>query len=409
MNCAICKAMNPDGKQFCGDCGAPLDQVMARIKDYVDSGVGREIMTLRDRFSDQRAVEIETTQKIAARLADWAKIFGIVLGIPIGGLTVVLTFMGWNTYKGLSDTAHEIKESIKTKGSEVEKLAAALEEKQVTLTAEWDQYATQLAQLKAGQADVKSKVEQIEEKILRYEPSSALTPDLQHKLDDAIEHYQRFLASVGFKLQPGKVTVSINAEMADNSYYDIDKKRLVLGPVWANDTTVLFREYNHHALIEAGGGNTDNRNLQAIESGLADYFCCSFSGDPTIGRTVVALLSKSSASPLFGDRTYIRTMDNHNKFDDLNDTTELHEAGETLGGALWEIRREIDKNTADRLILSAWIALNKPGSPVSMGNAEMFTKFAEALVSTAKGADAKTIRRIFESRGLTFALEPEGQ
>ena len=36
MKCIKCKADNPEGKNYCGDCGAPLDPSADPIKEFID-------------------------------------------------------------------------------------------------------------------------------------------------------------------------------------------------------------------------------------------------------------------------------------------------------------------------------------------------------------------------------------
>ena len=411
MDCVLCKAKNQDGQKYCGACGAPLDPIMAKVRDYVESGLGKELAAFRDRFQDQKAVDIETTEKIATRLTSWAKMFGLVVGVPLSILVIVLTILGVNTVSELKAKANEIKDSIKAtaktaeesiKGKEagVETLAAALKKKEVELDTEIERFRSRLKDVEALATVNKIKLAQVEEKFIQFEASSALTPELQRKLNESIDRYQRYLETVGFKFKTGKVTVFIDPNLTDNSLYELDKKRLVLGPLWANDPTVVYREFTHHALTDANALALNH--FESIESGLADYFASSFTGDPAIGRTIVTLLGKTPGMPRPNGKPYIRTMDNNNKFSDLKANVELHHAGETLGGALWEIRRSIGANPADRLAFSAWVALtasDAKGNPM-----ERFAKkLLEAAAKVEAGKHVKTVEQVFASRGLKVA------
>ena len=76
MECTRCRTSNPEGKKFCGDCGASLDpQVAAGELD-----LRRQIeVVLEERLKDQKVVEIEVAQAVATRLVDWTKLLGFAV------------------------------------------------------------------------------------------------------------------------------------------------------------------------------------------------------------------------------------------------------------------------------------------------------------------------------------------
>jgi hypothetical protein len=49
---------------------------------------------VRGRIKDRKIVEIETTQAIATRLTDWAKMFAFFVGIPTAVLLLILATLG---------------------------------------------------------------------------------------------------------------------------------------------------------------------------------------------------------------------------------------------------------------------------------------------------------------------------
>src|SRR5207253_9888612 len=94
-----CKAENPGGKRFCGDCGGPLDPTLTAVSQLVDSSVKEQIQSiLSERYKDQKLVEIETTQAVAARLSEWTKLFGFFIGIPVAVLLLILAVLGIKSY-----------------------------------------------------------------------------------------------------------------------------------------------------------------------------------------------------------------------------------------------------------------------------------------------------------------------
>jgi hypothetical protein len=69
MNCIECKAANPDGNRFCGQCGAELGRTL-------------EDTVRRKGVRDRRAIEIEITESVVSRLMKWAR--------WLGGITAVI-------------------------------------------------------------------------------------------------------------------------------------------------------------------------------------------------------------------------------------------------------------------------------------------------------------------------------
>jgi len=97
--CQRCKSESPDGKRFCSECGAPLDLTLVATSQLVDASVRTQIQSiLAERYKDQKLVELETTQAIAARFSEWAKLLGFFIGIPVAVLLLILAALGIKTY-----------------------------------------------------------------------------------------------------------------------------------------------------------------------------------------------------------------------------------------------------------------------------------------------------------------------
>ena len=94
MNCNNCKAANPEGKKYCGDCGAALD-LSAVAKDADESAVQQQI---RVQAKDQKLVEVELIEAVVNRLSNWAKLFGFFVGIPVALFLALLGLLGYKTY-----------------------------------------------------------------------------------------------------------------------------------------------------------------------------------------------------------------------------------------------------------------------------------------------------------------------
>jgi hypothetical protein len=84
MVCTECKAENPEGKKYCGDCGALFGKMLEA--------------TARANFRDRQAVEAEITDAVFDRLLKWAKWLGIGTAIPLALLAIVLAIVGLKSY-----------------------------------------------------------------------------------------------------------------------------------------------------------------------------------------------------------------------------------------------------------------------------------------------------------------------
>jgi len=253
----------------------------------------------------------------------------------------------------------------------------------------------EFGELKARMQDIETKIDRIEEKI-SFEPSSSLTPELQRRLELAISSFRTYLSQLGF-VPPAEVRVRMQPG-SRNAFYGDDC--IVIDPDLANDPDIAFREYTHHALLgEVPYGNWSS-NIRQIESGLADYFPCSFNNHSRLAER---------SAPVFGLGTpYIRELDNALNFSSGGNTNEPgaemaapQKVGEVWGGAFWNIRRILGQQLADQLLLTSWMSLE-------FGDFENNNRsdFVRVILRTATAAGAAerigTIQSIFEARGLTI-------
>jgi hypothetical protein len=239
-----------------------------------------------------------------------------------------------------------------------------------------------------------AKVEQLE--TVTFEPSAALTPQLKTQLQAFFDKFQAYLGKLGYQSETGNVTVFVDPKMKDNVYYETDRNRIVLGAPLAKDTDALFREYTHHALTANVDIGTLSNKQQAAESGLADYFACSFNDDPLFGEQSIHLFRKY---PGFEGKLAIRNLNNNRTFDEASTNPEIHNVGEIWAGAFWELREKLGQEAADKLLFSAWIALPSPGS-----RGDFNVLFVKQILDTAQspgdGHHDVEIRAVFKRRGL---------
>ena len=112
--------------------------------------------------------------------------------------------------------------------------------------------------------------------------------------------------------------------------------------------------------------------MQQIESGLADYFPCSFADRSYFGEIVATVMNLG--------RPYTRNLYNSRKFDETPELEGLsQDRGEIWGGAFWQLRSVLGRDLADRLLAKAWRSMAWP-----IAERETTRKFIQAVLLNAR-------------------------
>ena len=252
--CVQCNAQNPEDKKYCGDCGAPLDPNFHALKQFFESNLLQQIQTtIKEQYKDQKLVEVETTQAIASRLSDWAKLLGFFIGIPVALLILLLGFIGIKTYSDFSKRVERAQHIVTQKLDEVQQKALGIEKNADTLIGEYQKLKTQFADASHLAAEVETltkKVNRIEEKV-GFTSSSKLTPEIKKQLESSFYQFQTYLQNIGYHPTGGNVEIDVPEEMPAGAiaYYDDENHRMVIDSKYASDPDFLYREYMHHVLF----------------------------------------------------------------------------------------------------------------------------------------------------------------
>ena len=232
-----------------------------------------------------------------------------------------------------------------------------------------------------------------------FEASPLLTTDLQRRLEAAFTGFQNYFRELGYKPSGKPVGVRVDSQFTDNAYYEGSGNRIVLGANFAHDPDVLYREFSHHVLFHPYQGVAQREeDIRGIESGLADYFPCSYTDDPRLGEQVAPILQKLYGEGSF-NKPYIRNLDNAIKFSDLPPKAPEQLTGEVWGGAFWEMRRLLGQEKADRLLFSTWRDFMESDT-VKKTDQAFVGLLLQAIQLQDNDAISKQIKRIFEQRGL---------
>jgi hypothetical protein len=150
-----------------------------------------------------------------------------------------------------------------------------------------------------------------------------------------------------------KLTVLVNSKDIDDvlagcaSYYSPAQHTLKLGrgegcgsPNHAFSRDIVFHEYVHYLISNIHPiPNIDNSQSAAMSEGLADYYAASLNDDAVFGEKFL---------------TKPRDLENNLTLNDWQNKT--HEDSQIFSGSLWDLRKEIGKGIADKLIYDALYA-----------------------------------------------------
>jgi hypothetical protein len=241
MNCIKYKAANPEGKKYCGDCGSLLS-----LKDINDSDLDQLIQKLvKDRFKDQKVVELELFETVLTRLSNWAKLFSFFVGIPVGLLLLVLGLLGIKTYSDFSGLVNTGKQDLTQRLDQAQQQAETIKNKSDNLLTQYQVLERQLADVNALNEKVgnlETAVGKIASKVgVDFEHSAALTPELTKSLESSLVSYIKYLNKIGFETKGQRVKISIDPKDDKNSYYELKNNRITIGPSAAKDQTISSR------------------------------------------------------------------------------------------------------------------------------------------------------------------------
>ena len=400
IECSRCKSVNSEGKKYCGDCGGFLDSALGPIKDYLDSNLRAQILAVvKEQYKDQKILESEIAEGVATKLSSWAKLLAFFVGIPLGLIVIVFAAVGVNSY-------NDFKSLVANAKKDTEQRIESARKEGEEITTQYQSLKDQLAQATNIANEVKvltEKVDQISEKI-GFVPTAALTPELKTQLESSLNQFQKYLQEIGYKGTEGWVKISVNPQK-DNfgpAYYY--NGTIKVEAAFATDLDILFREYTHHVLLTSKKGGF--LEFSGVESGLASYFSCSFSGDPSFGENSVIALSKREGEKNIQEflvKGAIHNLKNDRKFSDLkkNPSDLSYIPAEVWGGVFWDLRELLGQNYTDKLVFQTWQSLQLKDL-----RGELPEYFYERLLEVNKSLGGenhfKAIRKTFQRHGLAI-------
>ncbi|MEO8588718.1 MAG: M36 family metallopeptidase [Flavobacteriales bacterium] len=212
-----------------------------------------------------------------------------------------------------------------------------------------------------------------------------------------IDRAARHLISLGFTtLFKKPIEVDIDGTREDNSWYSPDSRSLTFGTGGiddAEDAEVILHEYGH-AIQDAqvpGWGYGDES--ASMGEGFGDFFAASFfyARKPKRMRDTIFNWDTIEAG---GNPPCLRRLDRKKKYPrDMVD--EVHDDGEIWSACLWELRKKLGRERAERLVIAHHELLTRTST---------FTDAAHVMITTNRqlyaGKNDRMIKAVFVRRGI---------
>jgi hypothetical protein len=226
---------------------------------------------------------------------------------------------------------------------------------------------------------IAAQVDDIQQELVGFRESAALTPDLQAQLTATVTEFSEYLTTVGFDLPSEPPVVEILTDYS-GAWYDSTNNVIGIAEELTDDPLYITRQYAHHQLLAARNATLGDLNTASryLESGLAFYYPASFNDDSHLGGLDLAASGLDDATPVPGTEPFVE--------------------GAKWGAAFWEMRTLLGKELSDRVLLEAWSVNEQPGLD-QLTPADFVERVLDALPADVDPGDRSQVRQIFERRG----------
>lgn len=380
-----------------------------------DAGLNARIAdAISARLKDTKVVEIETAQAIVERTIGWAKSAALVMGVPLALLVVVLAILGLNSWRDFREIVSKARTDVEAQIKDAGETVSGVSAEATKLRSSYEQLQQQIGDIPTLASNLQllaGRVGTLEEKV-KWNTPKGFSEETQQRVEQQVAGFRRYLESLGYIPASSSLEVEVDANEKMNAYYTGDK--LVVGLDTVDMPDVIYHEYSMRMLKDTNPPSWDASawELPAILEGLADYFACSYLGNPKVSPALAAAIRQVAPDAVGPDA--LRDLTNKRRFATASDpasapypkpSTEANAAGESWGGAAWDVRTMLGCKAdvaqcavADRVVLASWRNLSvEPKATI----ARRFAQLVVDNVRTALGPDqANKAGDIFRARGL---------
>jgi len=286
--CPSCTNENPQENRFCGQCGTLLDSATQKLREDLTREVADQIAAATAGWKDQQLVDVETTEAIVNRVQSWAKLFGFFVALPLLLITFWLGLLGYRTYTDVTNATGQIdKDLLQTK-----KDVVGLQNRAKDLSQSMDQADHIVQRLN----DQDTKLNVLQEQIVRFLPSKDLTPDRERHIHDDLVSFRTYMVSLGLnaptvipviKISSGSEYKAKGSAHDSGSGLSLDNKisgnQITLAPGEIDNRTAYLVPYS--SLIIARSENAKGDPYLALL--LEYYYPSSFDGLQPDGEILV--------------------------------------------------------------------------------------------------------------------------
>ena len=183
--CLRCGGEYGGNDLYCRHCGLEIRGDAGAIESYLTKVVPLRVdVVLKDRFREQKVVEVETAELLADRAMKWMKGIGYFVGIPLFLAAAILSFFGYKTYSDLdkiSQKSAELRQQVEKAAGSFKSTQKRISDLSDRLTKADNNVTEQLAKLSSSQSDLENEVSRIKKR-LNFSGSTKITPDTKSKI-----------------------------------------------------------------------------------------------------------------------------------------------------------------------------------------------------------------------------------
>jgi hypothetical protein len=331
-----------------------------------------------DREFIKRSLTTDITKDATRSLETWVRLIESITRNFLGAVAIVVAmvaFLGWKTYDdikvGVAEMVNKLSTELRAEASSRQEEFQGLVEKAQALR------------------DHLQKIIQVTRFVSSDSNVDILTPELKRHLEATISGYRDYLLALRIVPRQSVLEIHVDPKWALMPGLEADRNRLQLDPYHAQDVDLVCRFYSASLFPTMV-------DVNAIRSGLAYYFPCSWQNDPRFAEKYSSL--PTAARHIRLDERDLKTP---RRFSQLSGSFQAEAWGEFWGATFWDIREKLGQERTDKLIAKTVLEFTPRGSGIDEER-----RFVGDLLKNARYADGgkwgAAVKEIFEKRGWQF-------